>query len=254
MTMSNSTPPVPPLTMHYQPIVSLTTGVVTGCEALLRLLGPDGEPHSPAGEIEHLESSEAAANALTEAVFCCVDRDFVPVLRAHPDLYVSVNIPPLVLGNGRAAAVIRGLDLVNHLPQMVVEITERQALTEPGRRALRLARETGMRVAVDDFGTGDSGLAQIMGLEFDILKIDRSHIAPLFRSLPAERLLRGVVALAGALRVAVVAEGIEKPEQALFLRAAGVDYGQGWYWSPAVPAAEFAEIVTRGCSVPSGAF
>jgi EAL domain-containing protein (putative c-di-GMP-specific phosphodiesterase class I) len=88
-------------------------------------------------------------------------------------------------------------------------------------------------------------LKQLLGLDFDMLKIHGENTAALLQSVPAERLLRGIVALAGSLRVAVIAEGVEQPEQALFLRAAGVDYGQGWYWSKAVPATELAEIAGR---------
>ncbi len=252
--MDASAQPVPPFTMHYQPIVALTAGTVVGCEALLRVVGPDGSVRPPGNEVARFEAHAQMANALTDTVFDCVRRDLLPVLAANPRLYVSVNIPPLVLGNGHAARVLARCQLVPYLPQIVIEITERQALTAAGRDALRLARDVGLRVAVDDFGTGESGLLQLLELEFDTLKIDRAQIVPLLHNLSAERLLRGVVALASALRVAVVAEGVETPEQALFLRAAGVDYGQGWYWSKAVPAAELAELVTRGFKVPSGAF
>jgi sensor c-di-GMP phosphodiesterase-like protein len=71
-------------------------------------------------------------------------------------------------------------------------------------------------------------------------------VTPLLKDPLAERLLRGVVALAGALKVKVTAEGVETAEQALFVRAAGVDCGQGWYWSKALPAAAFADRLQQG--------
>lgn len=245
---------VPPLVMHYQPIVSLTTGAVVGCEALLRFVGVDGTPRPPVPEIDRIEATEESANELTAAVIREVDRDLVPILKAHPHFYVSINIPPIVLGNGMAGSLISRLRLFDYLDQVMVEVTERQALTDRGREALRLSREAGLRIAVDDFGTGESGLAQLLCLDFDVLKIDRGQITPLMKNLSAERLLRGVVALAAALRVTLVAEGVETPEQALFLRAAGVDYGQGWYWSKAVPGEELRTLITRGFSVPAAAF
>lgn len=247
-------PVIPPLVMHYQPIVSLTTGSVVGCEALLRFLGPDAQPRPPVPEIGSIEATEESANELTAAVIRAVDHDLLPLLRDHPAFYVSINIPPIVLGNGMAGALISRLGLFDYLSQVVVEVTERQALTERGREALRLSREAGLRVALDDFGTGESGLAQLLCLDFDVIKIDRTQIAPLMKNLSAERLLRGVVALAAALRVTLVAEGVETPEQALFLRAAGVDYAQGWYWSKAVPGDELADLISRGFSVPALAF
>jgi sensor c-di-GMP phosphodiesterase-like protein len=233
--------------VHYQPVVSLTSGVVVGCEALLRIVGTHGVPRSPtATEILQLESSYQSADALMNTIFRCLDRDLLPVLRAYPSIYVSVNTPAIVLGSPRAASILDEFEIMRrHRSQVVIEITERQTLTEEGRRALQLARELGLRVAVDDFGTGESGLKQLLGLNFDMLKIHGENTAALLQSVPAERLLRGIVALAGALRVAVIAEGVEQPEQALFLRAVGVDYGQGWYWSKAVPATELAEIVGR---------
>ncbi len=242
---------VPPATVHYQPVVSLTSGAVVGCEALLRILGPDGvsRPPSPS-EIEQLEACEETALALMKTVFGCLDRDLVPVLRAYPKLYVSVNTPPTVISAAHMVAALGDFELMRkHRAQVVIEITERQALTDEGRRALTSARQAGLRVAVDDFGTGESGLKQLMGLDFDILKIHGENTAALFRSLLAERLLRGIVALAGALRVSVIAEGVERAEQALFLRAAGVDYGQGWHWSKAVPASELPAIAGRGFPV-----
>jgi sensor c-di-GMP phosphodiesterase-like protein len=127
----------------------------------------------------------------------------------------------------------------------VCEITERQALTDAGREALAIARPLGLRVAMDDFGTGQSGLKQLIGLPLDMLKIDKSEVDPLMKDPTADRVLRGVVALAAALRVKVIAEGVETREQAFFLRAAGVDAGQGWLWSKAVPAEELERLVQK---------
>ena len=91
-------------------------------------------------------------------------------------------------------------------------------------------------------------MKHLIGLPLDILKIDKSQIDPLMKDPTADRLLRGVVALAAALRVKVVAEGVETPEQAFFLRAAGVDAGQGWLWSKAVPPDELERLIASGFS------
>lgn len=119
-------------------------------------------------------------------------------------------------------------------------------MTSVGRSALQRARQSGMSVAIDDFGTGHSGLMQIVGLDFDILKIDHSLIETVLTNQTAARMLRGIVALAAALRLRTVAKGVETFEEAFFLRAAGVDCGQGWYWSKAVAAPEASRMLKKG--------
>ena len=128
-------------------------------------------------------------------------------------------------------------------------MTERQALTSVGRAALEQARQAGISIAIDDFGTGHSGLMQIVGLKFDILKIDHSLIDTILTDQTAARMLRGIVALAAALRLRTVAEGVETWEEAFFLRAAGVDCGQGWFWSKAVSAPEASRVLNQGFSL-----
>lgn len=242
-----SAPPVvPPLIVHYQPVVELTTGRIAGCEALIRFVAPDGGLVSPAkdGVIDRIEADPAALNLLLERLLEGVARDMLPLFESHRGFYVSVNVPPVTLGTGVLAKLIPRVGFDRHLDRLVCEITERQAMTDIGRAALATARSFGIRVALDDFGTGESGLRQVMGLEFDILKIDRSQIVPLLKDPLAERLLRGVIALAGALHAKVTAEGVETAEQALFVRAAGVECGQGWYWSKALPVQEFARVLS----------
>jgi sensor c-di-GMP phosphodiesterase-like protein len=170
----------------------------------------------------------------------------VPLLHRHRGLYISINVPPVMLSSGRLKTIVEHFDLDQYADRLVCEITERQALTDAGRQALLQATPLGFRVAMDDFGTGQSSLKQLIGLPLDILKIDKSQIDPLMRDPTADRLLRGVVALAAALRVKVIAEGVETREQAFFLRAAGVDAGQGWLWSKAVPAEELEGLIASG--------
>ncbi len=239
---------VPPLAVHYQPVVALDSGRVVGAEALIRFRRPDGSLASPTegGLIDQIEASPAAIVDLMRELLVVLAREAVPLFRAHPDFYIGVNVPPSVLGTGAVRVILDDLGLAPFMSRFLVEVTERQALTPVGREALAAARALGSRVALDDFGTGQSGLQQIMGLEFDVLKIDRSQVEPLLTSVTADRLLRGVVALAGALRVRVTAEGVETREQALFLHAAGVDYGQGWYWSKALPVDEFERALITG--------
>ncbi len=231
---------------YYQPIVDLDSGRVCGAEALARFVCPDGTILAPGGIIEGIEQSPEHLDTFFRSFFRSIVGTVPPLLESHPDLYISLNIPPIILGSGRLRPILESFEMQRYARQLVCEITERQALTDLGRQALAVAHAMGVRIAIDDFGTGHSGLKQLIGLPLDILKIDKSQIDPLMVDPTADRLLRGVVALASALRVKVVAEGVEAPEQAFFLRAAGVDAGQGWLWSKAVPPEELGPLVAAG--------
>lgn len=233
-------------TAHYQPIVDLNTGAVSGFEALARIIDADGSVRTAGQEIEGIERETETLTALIWTILNAIRRDMVPLFEQHPHFYVSINIPPVILGSGQVLQIVQELKLTPYLSRIVCEVTERQALTAVGRDALALARRSGAGVAVDDFGTGHSGLMQIVGLDFDILKIDHSLIETVLTNQAAARMLRGIVALAAALRLRTVAEGVESWQEAFFLRAAGVDCGQGWFWSKAVSAQEAPRVLAEG--------
>ena len=227
----------------YQPIVEIDGGRVVGCEALARWRGEDGTLASIEPVANAIEQDEELATALTAQMLKCVDRDLLDLLIRDPSFYVSINLPPVTLGRERLRQVLEGLGLAQRLPQLVGEITERQALDDLGRAAIREIRRVGAKIALDDFGTGNSGLQQLIGLDVDILKIDRSFILGLGRDRSAERLVRGIAALANVLRVGLVAEGVETDAQAVFLRAIGVEKGQGWLWGHDLDAAGLASAL-----------
>jgi len=237
-------------TAYFQPIVDLNTGRVLGVETLVRFVDTDGAIRGPGGIIEKIEESIDDLEALMRCLFREISEKAAWLLDKHRDFYVSVNVPPLILGSRRLKQALDEFRLDRYIDRLVCEITERQALTDAGREALAIARPLGLRIAIDDFGTGQSGLKQLIGLPLDILKIDKSEIDPLMKDPTADRLLRGVVALAGALRVKVIAEGVETREQAFFLRAAGVDAGQGWLWSKAVSHDELERVILSNFSAP----
>jgi EAL domain-containing protein (putative c-di-GMP-specific phosphodiesterase class I) len=234
------------ITAWYQPIVDLNTGRVSGFEVLSRLVSKDGTVQSAAALMAELEREPEAQYALIYKLLDAIRREIVPLFARRPDFYVSINIPPSVLGTGRIAPMLTELGLDPWLTRLVVELTERQALGELGRDAIETARSLGVAVALDDFGTGHSGLSQFVGLDLDMLKIDRSLLVPILDNRSAARMLRGIVGLAAALRLRTVAEGVESWEQAFFLRAAGVDYGQGFFWSAAVPGNGLEALLARG--------
>jgi sensor c-di-GMP phosphodiesterase-like protein len=159
-------------TAYYQPIVDLNTGSVAGFEALARVVESDGSIATPGAVIEKIEQRPDTLKALIRAILASIRRDMVPLFQRHQHFYVSVNIPPVILGSGEVLRLVKELKLTPHLSRIACEVTERQALTAVGRSALERARQAGMSVAIDDFGTGHSGLTQIAGLDFDILKIE----------------------------------------------------------------------------------
>lgn len=233
-------------TAHYQPIVDLNSGAVAGFEALARVIESDGSITTAGPVIDEIEQRPDTLIALIRRILTSIHQDMGRLFEQHHNFYVGVNIPPVILGSGQVLQLVEELELRPYLNRIVCEVTERQALTAVGRAALELARQSGVRVAIDDFGTGHSGLMQIVGLEFDILKIDHSLIETILTNQTAARMLRGIVALAGALRLRTVAEGVENWEEAFFLRAAGVDCGQGWFWSKAVAAQKTARMLEEG--------
>jgi len=97
-------------------------------------------------------------------------------------------------------------------------------------------REMGVRVAIDDFGSGYSSLAYLKLFPLDTLKIDRAFIAPLPDDLDSAAIVEAVVAMSRKLKLAVVAEGVETPGQSTFLRSIGCDVAQGYLYSPPLPA------------------
>ena len=105
-----------------------------------------------------IEQDEDLATALTARMLECVDRDLLDLLIRNPSFYVSINLPPVALGRERLRPVLQGLGLAHRAPQLVGEITERRALDDLGRAAIREIRRVGAKIALDDFGTGNSGL------------------------------------------------------------------------------------------------
>ena len=234
---------MPPLTIEtiqssifakYQPIIDLNHQRIVACEALARWRTPDGTESSIEPFIEELESNEDYVLALTDRIFTCIKADLGDLLVKYPHFSVGMNLPPILIGKEKIMPIIEREGLTDHLAQLTGEITERQALDDQGREALRLARQLGGKIAIDDFGTGQSGLQQLLGFEADILKIDRSFVSLIGKDIPAERLVRGIAALATVLKMEIVAEGVETQEQAAFLRAIGIEKGQGWLWSKAI--------------------
>ena len=241
--------------VHYQPIVLLSSGACVGFEALVRWTR-DGEAVSPATFIplaEELGLIEAiGSRVLREAcrTFAAWQRDF-PQSRFD---CITVNVSTRQLAQpGFFRLVEEAVKDAELTPSHLrLEITETALLTSPQTTAvlLRKLRELGVKIYLDDFGTGHSSLSHLHQLPVDALKIDRSFVESLL--LPERpAIVESILALAYTLDTGVVAEGVEDEVQALALERLGCRYAQGYLFSPAIPPARVEQLLESGQALVS---
>ena len=230
----------------YQPIVDLQSGQIVGAEALLRWRHPERGILSPAEFIPLAEETGQIVPigrwVLEEA---CRRGRILSDGRKTP-LHMSVNLSARQLQeNDLEDQVVGALRAGGLDPQnLVLEVTESLIMLEPRKMIARLRalRELGVRLAIDDFGTGYSSLAYLQNLPVDILKIDRSFIHEA-ASAGLSPLARGIVDLGRAMRLVMVAEGIERREQADALRSVGCELGQGFHLARPMEAEAFEKLL-----------
>jgi diguanylate cyclase (GGDEF)-like protein len=225
------------LDLHYQPIVASENGRIAGVEALLRWTHKDRGPISPAQFIPVAEQI-----GLMDDLGAFVLRHALKDAKNWPDVYISVNLSPLQVRDRRIVDVVREAlwDSGIAPSKLMLEITEGVLIDNPEEMLKRIEdlRAIGVRIALDDFGSGYSSLGYLQRFPFDKLKIDRSFVSALGRSPNAAVIIQAIVALGRALGVTVVVEGVETEEQRVLLRLAGCDEMQGFLFAkPAPPKA-----------------
>ena len=222
------------LVLHYQPQVDLATGNVIGVEALLRWDHPERGLVPPDDFIPIAERTELI-HPMTAYVFSAAISQAAEWRRAGYDLNVSVNLSARNLGDDDLVESIANLLRTHGLPasSLVVELTETTVMANPQRAAavMQRLRELGVKISIDDFGTGHSSLAYLTTLPNDELKIDKSFIQAMATDPNAETVVRAIVDLARSLRLDTVAEGVETIEDADVLRKIGCATGQGYLYS-----------------------
>lgn len=227
----------------YQPIVDGLTRQTMGAEVLSRwhhpyrgLVLPD--IFVPIAEERNL----LGAMFLQIATRACTE--MAPRVRSGALNYVSLNISPGQFRAGNVAAVVEQILALTHFPAtaLVIEITEDLIMSDIARAARELGDLTrlGVRIALDDFGTGYSNIASLSELPIQWLKLDRSLIHKLHDSPVGQALVEAVLHMASALRIDVVAEGIETAFQAKWLVAAGCRKHQGFLYGRPGPIEELA--------------
>ncbi|MFN8121336.1 MAG: EAL domain-containing protein [Thermoleophilia bacterium] len=236
------------LELYFQPIVSLDDPFrVEGAEALLRWNHPTLGLLSPDAFIAAAEETGSIV-PMGRWVLAEAARAAVRWNRGRDEpLRIAVNVSTRQFTLDDVVGVVDAVleETACEPSWLSVEITE-SALLEDSRMvhaALEAFRDRGMRVAIDDFGTGYSALNYLVRFPMDCLKIDRSFVQGIGRSERDDELVKAFIAMATALNLSTVAEGIETGEQAVFLRAHGCESGQGYRFGRPMPAARFAREV-----------
>jgi EAL domain-containing protein (putative c-di-GMP-specific phosphodiesterase class I) len=238
---------------HYQPIIRLSDGKLTGLEALARWRHPTRGLIPPAVFVPVMEASGRSAD-LTVACMRQITRDLPELLTAAlanvanvDELHVNLNLSGHDLGDA---------DLIRRLADMAdesgvatraitLELTETGLARTPDMAgsALRLARERGFGIAIDDFGTGYSTMASIRNTPAQTLKVDRSFIEGIGDSGVNTSIVRNIVQLAQSLGMTVVAEGIETAPDERMVRDLGCDFGQGFFFARPQPRDACVEFI-----------
>ncbi|MGD1870269.1 MAG: EAL domain-containing protein [Neomegalonema sp.] len=231
---------------YFQPIIDLENGAVIGCEALARWIKPNGDRVSPAQFIPLVEQ-HGLADELLEAMISGTARRLGARLREHPDFRVSFNVTPDQFVKPGFAERLKFLaDQYNlQTGQICIEVTERQAMTAPdeAKRVTEELAKLGVRVAIDDAGTGHNGLASMQQLNAGSLKIDKFFVDQVHADPRSRVMIEMFVSVSQKYGMETVAEGIETEEQAQALRAAGVDAAQGYFFSKPVPPEEMIGLM-----------
>ncbi len=218
------------LRVHYQPLVNLLTGKVTGVEALARLVDKDGRILPPAEFLEHFGTAELTS--LTTRVLAQSVQDLDLLDKAGCHLNVGINLEPMILNDSKSVRdlcqQIEGSGLAaNRIVLELLEHTDTLSLNV-AQGTLRDLKASGAKIALDDVGTAYSSLLRMKEFPVDIVKLDRSFLAGLDRQPKELRFLMHLVNLARSLGFELVAEGVENDASCDALAAMGVTYAQGY--------------------------
>ncbi|MDQ3281311.1 MAG: PAS domain S-box protein [Acidobacteriota bacterium] len=233
--------------VHYQPIFDLRSGRITGMEALLRWTHPQLGPIPPATFIPLAEATGIMIPigewALREA--CRQAKEWHEA--GHRSLSLAVNLSVTQLQQADLVDRVRTILAESGLPPRLLEleITESSAMQSPETsiRTLYDLKKLGLRISLDDFGTGHSSLSYLKRFPIDTLKIDQSFVRDIISDPDTAAIVTAIIAMAHSLRLKVIAEGVEFTEQANFLRKHGCDQMQGYLITPPVPSNEFLAFV-----------
>jgi diguanylate cyclase (GGDEF)-like protein/PAS domain S-box-containing protein len=228
---------------YYQPLIDLSSGRITGFEALVRWPHPERGMVSPAEFIPVAEET-GLINGLGGLMLrrACMDAAVWP-----DDVRVAVNLSPLQFRAGNLLSVVMEALKQSGLPakRLELEITETLLLEKSSQvlATLHALRALGVRISMDDFGTGYSSLSYLRSFPFDKIKIDQSFVRGLGTNNDAQAIVRAIISLGVGLGVTITAEGVETEAELACLRSEGCHEGQGFLFSHARPNAEIVAML-----------
>ncbi len=231
------------LSLHYQPITDTDTGKVVAAEALLRWQHPTEGMIPPDIFVPVAEKTgmmvEIGQFVIESA--CAQLRSWID--EGMDPIRIAINLSLCQLMRGDVVSVVAGALFSNDLDASLLEIelSERGVLNCHPEvvNEIRRLKDIGVRISIDDFGTGQAAIGYLKDLPIDVIKIDRSYVSGASRSARDEAIASGMVAMAERLNAIVIAEGVETTDQLQMLREWGSHECQGFLFSPAVPGPDF---------------
>ena len=232
------------LELHYQPIIASHGGRIVGAEALLRWT------HAARGAIPPATFVPVAEQmGLMDTLGAFVLRRALHEAKRWPELYVAVNLSPLQVRDASIVDVVRAALNESGVPpaRLMLEITEGVLIDNPDEMVKRIEdlHALGVRIALDDFGSGYSNLGYLQRFPLDKLKIDRSFVSALGHSANGGVIIQAIVALGRALGLSVLVEGVETEQQRVLLRLAGCDEMQGFLFARPAPAKSIGRLLAQ---------
>ncbi|MDP2409445.1 MAG: EAL domain-containing protein [Pseudolabrys sp.] len=231
---------------YYQPIVDIRSGKLRGAEVLVRWRKPDGTLVLPGAFIPLAESS-GMIRAMTHDLMKRVCVEAGRAIGARPGLKISFNFAGQLFGDQSIVKDVRNIfsGTPIKLSQVVLEVTERDPIENftATRQTIAALQGLGVRIAIDDVGTGHSGLSYMLKLGVDIIKIDKIFVDAIGTDRNSNTIVETLVDLAHNMRMDVVAEGVETFEQVMYLRDLGVRSAQGYVFAPPLPGSAFLQLV-----------
>jgi EAL domain-containing protein (putative c-di-GMP-specific phosphodiesterase class I) len=225
------------IVVHYQPIVTMTTLELVGFEALVRWVRRSGGVVSPLDFIPIAESSGSIVPIGREVLrqSCRSLAEWRNAGQCGPDVAIAVNVSAVQFEHGSLYDDVTAALADAGLPArcLKIEVTESVMMEDldAHARTLQRLRSDGVRVSMDDFGTGHSSLAYLQQLPIDVLKVDRSFVSKMHSDAESAQIVRTVLELARGLGLRVVAEGVETERDFNALAAQGCDHAQGYFLS-----------------------
>lgn len=231
---------------YYQPVIDIVSGRLAGCEVLVRWIKPDGRLVPP-GRFISLAEASGEIFPMTLSLMEAARDDLGELYGERPHLKLGFN---LFAGHFDDVAIVADVERIFaassiRMTQLMFEVTERQPLHDIARARLVIAKlqALGVRVALDDVGTGHGGLSYLLKLGVDVMKMDKMFVDAIGTDRYSVAIVDSMVKLAEDMNLDLIAEGVETLEQVEYLRAKGVRMAQGYVFAPPLPASSFKLLV-----------